>query len=648
MNAATDYVKAGLALVPLRPGTKKPLKDDWTLKENAVTTTAQAKKLNGGLGLAHAWSGTCAFDIDDFFATIDWFQEHGIDVAVLLQHPAAVKIDSGRQNRAKLLYRLPDGVSPPLTIKHLMPNGATMFELRCANSSGNSVHCVLPPSIHPDTGKPYKWVGDWHNIPVIPEELLSVWSSLIANHQRRTGDRPKAVSPEDLSDQTLIDLDSALATIPADSRETWIAVGHALKGLGEYGYQLWLAWSRKSSAYRPGDEERWDSFDPKHTDYRAIFSRASRDHEWVNPGYRWEDSPGGSSGGDKGETGAGADFASLFVGAHTFIQQAKAPVWLLDGIIQRGYLYSMTAQTGHGKTALASVLAISVAMGKRLGSIDVQQGCVLYFCGENPADFMFRLSGAATAMGVDPVNLEHSLKVFPIADRLAAISMKIIDFTKEYDDVALIIIDTSIAYFSYLDENNNIQARDHAQDLRRLVDANGHPAVLALSHPIKNATKDNLVPRGGSGFLNEVDGNLTIWKEDEIIELCHNKVRGPNFDPISFSLKKVPVPGLLDKDGKQFITMIAMPISDSQAFEAFKDNMAYSDQLLVVMLIDNGGSIFDWATRLGWLAENGTPHKGKIHRLLKILEHDKLVVKNRNGWGLTRSGSAEADRLYKK
>jgi hypothetical protein len=65
----------------------------------------------------------------------------------------------------------------------------------------------------------------------------------------------------------------------------------------------------------------------------------------------------------------------------------------------------------------------------------------------------------------------------------------------------------------------------------------GGPCVLALCHPIKHVIDPNqLLPRGGGAFLNEVDGNLSAWKRDEdIVELHHTgKLRGPGFEPISF------------------------------------------------------------------------------------------------------------------
>jgi hypothetical protein len=62
----------------------------------------------------------------------------------------------------------------------------------------------------------------------------------------------------------------------------------------------------------------------------------------------------------------------------------------------------------------------------------------------------------------------------------------------------------------------------------------------ANCHPVKNATDDNLVPRGGGSFLNESDGNFTVQKDNMTIEFhWQGKFRGPDFAPINFKLKSV-------------------------------------------------------------------------------------------------------------
>ena len=53
----------------------------------------------------------------------------------------------------------------------------TVLEFRCGTVEGLTMQDVLPPSMHPDTGMPYRWggKGDWRQIPEIPTALLTAW-----------------------------------------------------------------------------------------------------------------------------------------------------------------------------------------------------------------------------------------------------------------------------------------------------------------------------------------------------------------------------------------------------------------------------------------------------------------------------------------
>jgi len=55
--------------------------------------------------------------------------------------------------------------------------------------------------------------------------------------------------------------------------------------------------------------------------------------------------------------------------------------------------------------------------------------------------------------------------------------------------------------------------------MRSLTELQGGPTVLVLCHPTKNATADNLIPRGGGSFIAEIDGNLCARKSDSAVEL---------------------------------------------------------------------------------------------------------------------------------
>ena len=58
------YIRAGWALVPIPPQTKGPILSGWNKRENCITNPEQVP-IGHGVGLAHAYSGTCSIDIDD-------------------------------------------------------------------------------------------------------------------------------------------------------------------------------------------------------------------------------------------------------------------------------------------------------------------------------------------------------------------------------------------------------------------------------------------------------------------------------------------------------------------------------------------------------------------------------------------------------
>lgn len=171
-------MRAGFALVPIPLGFKGPRNKNWNVEESPIRDEDQAAQLvDCNIGLAHRWSGTCAVDVDDLQRADTWFAAHGVDLQALLDADDAVLIMSGKPNRTKLLFKLPPGVSW-LPTQMLRDSG---LELRCASGDGaGTVQDVLPPSIHPDTGKPYQWAGkgDWQNLPVLPPQLLVLWRSI--------------------------------------------------------------------------------------------------------------------------------------------------------------------------------------------------------------------------------------------------------------------------------------------------------------------------------------------------------------------------------------------------------------------------------------------------------------------------------------
>jgi putative DNA primase/helicase len=254
MQDAINYVAHGMALVAIPTGLKGPTSKGWNKPENAITDPEQASSLEGNIGLAHAYSipPTMALDIDDLPKARVWLAERNIDLDDLLNADDGVQISSGRQGRAKLLYRLQTGVSPIPTKQITDPEtGEMVLEFRCASANGLTVQDVLPPSIHPDTGKPYEWggKGNWRSIPTITPPLLIVWQSLLkpAAKQSRGGlAKPDDSSVITLPPETIQHLRSALLSMRADDHALWVKCGMALKPLGNVGRGLWLEWSLTS------------------------------------------------------------------------------------------------------------------------------------------------------------------------------------------------------------------------------------------------------------------------------------------------------------------------------------------------------------------------------------------------------------------
>jgi hypothetical protein len=71
------------------------------------------------------------------------------------------------------------------------------------------------------------------------------------------------------------------------------------------------------------------------------------------------------------------------VTSEEFVEGFTPPDYLIDGFLQRQFIYALTGQTGSGKTAIALFIAYCVAKGRALGAREVQAGRVIVFAGEN-------------------------------------------------------------------------------------------------------------------------------------------------------------------------------------------------------------------------------------------------------------------------
>lgn len=173
--------------------------------------------------------------------------------------------------------------------------------------------------------------------------------------------------------------------------------------------------------------------------------------------------------------------------------------------------------------------------------------------------------------------------------------------------------------------------------------------MLVACHPTKSAADDNLMPRGGGAFLNEIDGNTTAHGVGGGTELRRHpeKFRGPYFAPVSFRLRSVTHERLKDSKGRLIPTVIAEPLSEQAKEDIAKAVLSHEDEVLVLLLDENVVNLNSRsiARRLGWVqGARREPNHSRVQRILEKLDKAKLIIM-RNGTSprLTKKGREEAE-----
>lgn len=191
-KAASAYIEAGFGLCATRASNhKEAYGAGWQNSSRAAAHWDKNK--DDGIGIIHARSGTCSVDLDALNDCRIALEAVGVNLDKLLA--SGVHIDSGRPDRGKLLYKAPAGLPQKRHALNWPTKDGTdkycVIEFRAGN-----VHDVLPPSIHPDTGQEYKWVGNWEDLPELPDELQKIWHEWNLAKEAMTDACPWAVRQE--------------------------------------------------------------------------------------------------------------------------------------------------------------------------------------------------------------------------------------------------------------------------------------------------------------------------------------------------------------------------------------------------------------------------------------------------------------------
>lgn len=169
---ATYYHRMGWRLCAIPPGSKGPKTAGWP--ERDVPDDYWLNHPSEGMGAVLGPSRLVSLDLDDVAGARQALASVGLELDTLLAGAALVQ---GHPERLRALFTAP---ASELGRKALAwpprePGGkpVTVFELRAG-----PVQDVLPPSIHPGTGRPYAWLkAPWELscLAPLPDTLLELW-----------------------------------------------------------------------------------------------------------------------------------------------------------------------------------------------------------------------------------------------------------------------------------------------------------------------------------------------------------------------------------------------------------------------------------------------------------------------------------------
>lgn len=527
MSQFADYCAHGWQLCPITPGLKGPTTKGWNAPGGMVTHPLSAARLEAA-GLCHAYSGTCAIDIDDMRLARLWLKERGVDLDALLAAPDAVRIKSPTAGRGKLIYACP----VPLPSKTIGEGVDTILEFRCASANGLTVQDVLPPSAHPNKAGEidgvYEWIGDWRVLPDLPNEVFTLWTSLLS-----TPDNAALVESTVTRDQLIASLQRLSPNLVYDEwARIGMAIHHEFNGSDE-GLKLWDTWSKNSTKYKGIDDlaSHWKSF-------TAGGGVTGQSLEVMTPFVPTDFPDDAALAAMNASSGHKPKTHSLWTAAE-LLKTHDAPPQLVKGMLERGAEASIIGPSKSYKTLWALQLSVSVATGTPFFGREVEQGLVVYLCGEGFGGMRHRLQALKAGIGFD--FSDAPFVVYPRA--LALPSPEGIHEIKDYiaaaeqvygRSLSLLVIDT---YGRYAAGEENV-AEDLYAFFRAAGACRGRGALLVVHH---TGHSDATRGRGTSAWEQAVDTEFVASiKSDTDLRVIENTKQkdGEPCPPAFFRLKR--------------------------------------------------------------------------------------------------------------
>lgn len=265
-NATIPYAQAGFALHWLRPRSKAPINKDWSTASVASSDVLSASYQAGynvgvRLGEPSRVAGGYLHAIDMDIRVADLADEahdalrdlfDGVDINTL---PSVVS-GSGGASRHLYFVSAEPFYSRKLAMsegKHRGRDGKWHYDWEI-ELFGTGKQVAMPPSIHPDTGKPYQWERPFDLDMLALGVAPMVDAAWLAEIVEPVSARYEFEDIEPLTFKAG-QLERDLGDIPddrIDDYHDWVTLGQALHhqfGGAREGYDLWVAQSKRSDKF---------------------------------------------------------------------------------------------------------------------------------------------------------------------------------------------------------------------------------------------------------------------------------------------------------------------------------------------------------------------------------------------------------------
>lgn len=265
-----------------------------------------------------------------------------------------------------------------------------------------------------------------------------------------------------------------------------------------------------------------------------------------------------------------------YIDGDTLIGMAKAPLYLVKGLIEDEVHGIVGGSTGTYKTFWALRLAFSIATGEPFFDRKVYRtGKVLYACGEGAGGIARRLLALSLKFGVSIENICLYTNPLRFTD---AVSMAELRSTIEELDPVMVIFDTWASLAGGVDENSPSSVGPCMAAVRHT--CRGRSSLI-IHHFGKDADKGF---RGASNFLADVDYAFAFKRDDKVVTMkCAKMKDGEMFEPLYFGAESIPL-GLYDQEGDEVTSLVAVEVKVAEiAPELMECSGSHSEQAVAMM-----------------------------------------------------------------